>query len=99
MGTTYLRYIIRRMAPEANRNTGIAECCRGRVARAIGFEIGRISPGDSLVDQNKKLEPQMNADRALGICVLCGASAAVKASAGPSAARSQDFLYGEDGLP
>lgn len=27
------------------------------------------------------------------------ASAAVKAAAGPSAARSQDFLYGEDGLP
>ncbi|HEY7645720.1 MAG TPA: type II toxin-antitoxin system prevent-host-death family antitoxin [Hyphomicrobiales bacterium] len=27
------------------------------------------------------------------------ASAAVKATAGPSAARSQDFLYGEDGLP
>ena len=27
------------------------------------------------------------------------ASAALKATAGPSAARSQDFLYGEDGLP
>jgi prevent-host-death family protein len=27
------------------------------------------------------------------------ASAAAKASAGPSAARSQDFLYGDDGLP
>jgi antitoxin (DNA-binding transcriptional repressor) of toxin-antitoxin stability system len=27
------------------------------------------------------------------------ASAASKAKAGPSAARSQDFLYGEDGLP
>lgn len=26
-------------------------------------------------------------------------SAAAKASAGPSAARSQDFLYGYDGLP
>lgn len=26
-------------------------------------------------------------------------SAAVKAVAGPSAARSQDFLYGDDGLP
>jgi prevent-host-death family protein len=26
------------------------------------------------------------------------ASAAAKATAGPSAARSQDFLYGEDGL-
>jgi prevent-host-death family protein len=27
------------------------------------------------------------------------ASAAAKAMAGPSAARSQDFLYGDDGLP
>ena len=26
-------------------------------------------------------------------------SAAAKATAGPSAARSQDFLYGKDGLP
>jgi prevent-host-death family protein len=26
-------------------------------------------------------------------------SAAAKATAGPSAARSQDFLYGDDGLP
>jgi prevent-host-death family protein len=27
------------------------------------------------------------------------AAGAAKASAGPSAARSQDFLYGDDGLP
>jgi prevent-host-death family protein len=27
------------------------------------------------------------------------AAAAARATAGPSAARSQDFLYGEDGLP
>ena len=27
------------------------------------------------------------------------ASAAAKATAGPGAARSQDFLYGDDGLP
>lgn len=27
------------------------------------------------------------------------ASAAAKATAGPKAARSQDFLYGDDGLP
>lgn len=27
------------------------------------------------------------------------ASAAAKATAGPNAARSQDFLYGDDGLP
>jgi len=26
-------------------------------------------------------------------------SAAAKAATGPSAARSQDFLYGDDGLP
>ncbi len=28
-----------------------------------------------------------------------GATASAKASAGPDAARSQDFLYGDDGLP
>jgi prevent-host-death family protein len=38
--------------------------------------------------QNRK--DLLNAIRAAG---------AAKASAGPSAARSQDFLYGEDGLP
>jgi hypothetical protein len=27
------------------------------------------------------------------------ASAAARATAGPEAARSQDFLYGDDGLP
>jgi hypothetical protein len=31
-------------------------------ARAIAFEIGTMSPGDSPVDQSKNLEPQMNAD-------------------------------------
>lgn len=41
------------------------------------------------------------ADRASRRAVLeaARASAATKATAGPDAARSQDFLYGEDGLP
>jgi hypothetical protein len=31
--------------------------------RAIAFEIGTTSPGDSLADQSKNFEPQMNADK------------------------------------
>jgi hypothetical protein len=31
--------------------------------RAIVFETGTMSPGDSLADQSKNLEPQMNADK------------------------------------
>jgi hypothetical protein len=30
--------------------------------RAIAFETGTMSPGDSVADQSKNLEPQMNAD-------------------------------------
>jgi len=41
--------------------------------------------------------PDRKARRALLEAVR--ASAATKATPGPTAARSQDFLYGEDGLP
>jgi prevent-host-death family protein len=34
-----------------------------------------------------------------GLLETVRASAAAKATPGPSAARSQDFLYGDDGLP
>ena len=44
-----------------------------------------------------KATPQWKSRRALLDAVR--ASAASKAAAGPSAARSQDFLYGADGLP
>lgn len=44
-----------------------------------------------------KAVPDRKARRALLEGVR--ASAAVKAAAGPNAARSQDFLYGDDGLP
>jgi prevent-host-death family protein len=44
-----------------------------------------------------KAVPDRKARRALLEAVR--GSAAVKATAGPSAARSQDFLYGDDGLP
>jgi prevent-host-death family protein len=44
-----------------------------------------------------KATPDRKSRRALLESVR--ASAAAKASAGPSAARSQDFLYGDDGLP
>lgn len=44
-----------------------------------------------------KTAPDRSARRALIEAVR--ASAAGKATAGPTAARSQDFLYGDDGLP
>jgi prevent-host-death family protein len=44
-----------------------------------------------------KTAPDRKARKALLEAVR--ASAAAKATAGPSAARSQDFLYGDDGLP
>ena len=44
-----------------------------------------------------KLAPDRKSRRALLEAVR--ASAARKATAGPVAARSQDFLYGDDGLP
>ena len=44
-----------------------------------------------------RAQPDRRSRRALLDAVR--ASGAVKATDGPSAARSQDFLYGEDGLP
>lgn len=44
-----------------------------------------------------KAAPDRQSRRALIEAVQ--ASAAAKATAGPGAARSQDFLYGDDGLP
>ncbi len=44
-----------------------------------------------------KAPPDRKSRRALLEAVR--ASAAAKAAAGPKAARSQDFLYGDDGLP
>lgn len=44
-----------------------------------------------------KTAPDRKARRTLLAAVR--ASAAAKAAAGPGAARSQDFLYGDDGLP
>lgn len=44
-----------------------------------------------------KTAPDRKSRRALLEAVR--ASASVKATGGPSAARSQDFLYGDDGLP
>lgn len=44
-----------------------------------------------------KAAPDRKSRRALLQAVR--ASAAMKATTGPSAARSQDFLYGDDGLP
>jgi len=54
-----------------------------------GHAVARLAP--------VKAAPDRRSRRALIEAVR--ASAAAKAAAGPSAARSQDFLYGDDGLP
>ena len=38
-------------------------------------------------------------DRARRAALLTSVRASARASAGPDAARSQDFLYGDDGMP
>ncbi len=45
------------------------------------------------------IRPVANAKSRKVLLDAVRSSAATKATAGPSAARSQDFLYGEDGLP
>lgn len=45
------------------------------------------------------VKPGKNPAERLKFLEELGAKAAAKASPGPSAARSQDFLYDEDGLP
>jgi prevent-host-death family protein len=54
-----------------------------------GHRAVRLVPVKAALDQKSR--------RALLEAVR--AAAAAKAKAGPSAARSQDFLYGSDGLP
>jgi prevent-host-death family protein len=49
----------------------------------------RLAPVGALLDANERL----------ALLEKLSASASAKAIAGPGAARSQDFLYGEDGLP
>jgi prevent-host-death family protein len=45
------------------------------------------------------VKPVVDAQSRRALLDKVRASAIAKATAGPSAARSQDFLYGEDGLP
>ncbi|MEF3366263.1 type II toxin-antitoxin system prevent-host-death family antitoxin [Methylocystis sp. 9N] len=54
-----------------------------------GHAVARLAPVTPTPDRRSR--------RALIEAVR--ASAAAKAAPGPSAARSQDFLYGDDGLP
>jgi len=54
-----------------------------------GHAADRLVPVKAALDRKTR--------RALLVAVR--ASAAAKATAGPCAARSQDFLYGDDGLP
>lgn len=52
-------------------------------------------PAVRLVPARTTLDPKSRR----AVLEAARASGAVKAKAGPDAARSQDFLYGEDGLP
>jgi prevent-host-death family protein len=54
-----------------------------------GQAVVRLVPVRRIVDANSR-RALLEAVRVAG---------AAKASAGPTAARSQDFLYGDDGLP
>jgi prevent-host-death family protein len=45
------------------------------------------------------IKPTPNRTSRRALLEAVRASGAAKAAAGPSAARSQDFLYGDDGLP
>jgi prevent-host-death family protein len=54
-----------------------------------GHAVVRLAPVKPVADA-KSRKALLDAVRA---------STAMKATAGPNAARSQDFLYGEDGLP
>ncbi len=45
------------------------------------------------------VKPAPNLESRRTLLEAVRASAAAKATPGPSAARSQDFLYGDDGLP
>ena len=69
--------------------------------------VRRAEAGDEVIltrhgHSTVRLVPVKTApDRATrrGLLEAARASGAARATAGPSAARSQDFLYGEDGLP
>jgi prevent-host-death family protein len=54
-----------------------------------GHPAARLTPVRGLPDAKERL----------ALLEKLSASAAAKACAGPGAARSQDFLYGDDGLP
>ena len=45
------------------------------------------------------VRPQPDADARRAVIAAVQAAASNKRTTGPNAARSQDFLYGEDGLP
>ena len=54
-----------------------------------GHPVARLSPIKAAWDRENRLARLKS----------LATAASAKASEGPSAARSQDFLYGEDGLP
>ena len=50
-------------------------------------------------DEVVPVRPQPDADARRAVIAAVQAAASDKRTAGATAARSQDFLYGEDGLP
>ena len=50
-------------------------------------------------DEVAPVRPQPDADARRAVIAAVQAAASDKRTAGATAARSQDFLYGEDGLP
>jgi antitoxin (DNA-binding transcriptional repressor) of toxin-antitoxin stability system len=66
--------------------------------------VRRAEAGDEIVLTRhghavaRQLEPKADAKARRALLDAIRAAAAQKATAGPSAARSQDFLYTEDGL-
>ena len=64
----------------------------------LGDEVILTRHGHAIV-RLVPVQPLGNAASRKALLDSVRASATAKAGSGPSAARSQDFLYGEDGLP
>lgn len=76
---------------------------KGRLTELVrraeaGDEVVLMRHGQAAV-RLVPIKPAANRKSRRTLLAAVRASAAAKAAAGPSAARSQDFLYGDDGLP
>jgi hypothetical protein len=71
---------------------------RSEVARAI-HEMMSDAHDAGVISRATLLDIDDASPNRASMLAVVRASAAPKAKAGPNAASSQDFLYGEDGLP